>query len=190
MRLGDAQQFASPEAALAHFGVKGMRWGVRRERAKNLKGQIEGTITRTTANGDTFTVSPKPPKALAKSLAFASKRYSDLYARSAFLEIKDKSGKSIGEASFSFEKNKPDTVYLSWITIDKSARGHGYASEVLKSAEVHLKNQGVKKMVLEVPPISVDARHIYTKMGFKEDVSENQKRSEDDFIRMVRKIED
>jgi|RhiMetStandDraft_4_1073278.scaffolds.fasta_scaffold07073_2 hypothetical protein len=29
MILGENQAFASPEEALAHFGVKGMRWGVR-----------------------------------------------------------------------------------------------------------------------------------------------------------------
>lgn len=31
MILGESQQFASPEEALAHFGVKGMKWGVRKE---------------------------------------------------------------------------------------------------------------------------------------------------------------
>lgn len=31
MILGEAQQFASPEEALVHFGVKGMKWGVRKD---------------------------------------------------------------------------------------------------------------------------------------------------------------
>lgn len=31
MILGETQQFASPEEALVHFGVKGMKWGVRKE---------------------------------------------------------------------------------------------------------------------------------------------------------------
>lgn len=31
MILGQTQEFASPEEALQHFGVKGMRWGVRKE---------------------------------------------------------------------------------------------------------------------------------------------------------------
>jgi hypothetical protein len=30
--MGGNQAFASPEAALAHYGVKGMRWGVRKDR--------------------------------------------------------------------------------------------------------------------------------------------------------------
>lgn len=31
MRLGETQEFASPGEALAHYGVKGMKWGVRKE---------------------------------------------------------------------------------------------------------------------------------------------------------------
>lgn len=31
MILGQTQEFASPEEALAHFGIKGMRWGVRKD---------------------------------------------------------------------------------------------------------------------------------------------------------------
>lgn len=183
------QQFVTTEEALQHYGIKGMRWGVRKERAQSLKGVLadQGTITRTTKNGDVFTLGTKPPKHFAKALAFASKRYTDLYSRSAFLEIKDKDGKGIGEASFSFEKNNPQTAFLSWITIDKSVRGQGYASEVLKSAEIYMKQKGIKKMVLDVPPVAKDAQHIYEKMGFERDHSEV--RDETDFIRMVRHLE-
>jgi len=31
MILGEAQEFASPGEALAHFGIKGMKWGVRKD---------------------------------------------------------------------------------------------------------------------------------------------------------------
>lgn len=34
MQLGKAQTFASPEEALEHFGIKGMRWGIHKDREK------------------------------------------------------------------------------------------------------------------------------------------------------------
>lgn len=173
MILGeDQQQFASPEEALAHFGVKGMKWGVRKEREPKpeLTGYIKETITRKTANGDTFTLSPHPPNKFIKAMGKLSRKYTEGYNDAASLDIKDKGGKKIGEAAFWFkgEKGKPkDVMYLNWITIEKSARGQGYASEVLKAAQEHAKTKGVKKMQLEVPGNAPDARHIYEKMGFE-----------------------
>jgi ribosomal protein S18 acetylase RimI-like enzyme len=162
------QTFASPEEALAHFGVKGMHWGVRKERQpkpelKNLL--ADGPITRTTKNGDEFTLSQTPPNWLQKGLAAASKSYREQYKNSAYLSIKDKDGKKIGAANF-WHKG-PDTVYLNWITINKHSRGNGYAGAVLAAAEEHSRAAGKKKMVLEVPGDAPDARHIYEKMGFK-----------------------
>ena len=48
MKLGVTQAFASPEEAIAHFGVKGMRWGVRKqdEPLADLKPRGEGVTVR------------------------------------------------------------------------------------------------------------------------------------------------
>lgn len=159
------QPFASPEEALAHFGVKGMKWGVRKERAQNLQPLVKEDITRTTKNGDEFVLSPRTPTKIHKALAAASGNYAAKYNETAYLTIKDKDGKSIGSANF-WHKDK-ETVYLNWITVDKSARGRGYASAILKSAEDYSRDAGKKKMILEVPGNAPDARHIYEKMGFK-----------------------
>jgi len=162
------QEFVSPEEALEHFGIKGMKWGVRKtdqpksEAAGLLKG---ASVTRTTKNGDEFTISQTPPNWLQKALAKASPTYREQFNDSAYLSIKDKNGKKIGAANF-WNKG-PDTVYLNWITINKHARGNGYASAVLKSAEDHSRAAGKKQMVLEVPGNAPDARHIYEGMGFK-----------------------
>lgn len=161
------QQFASPEEALVHFGVKGMKWGVRKERASSITPTIKGTITRTTKNGDQFTLTSKAPTKLHRALAFASASYAKNYNQSAYLSIKDKSGKKIGEANFWYDKSDPKAMYLNWVTIKKSSRGHGYASAVLQAAEEHSRAAGMTKMKLEVPGKSPDARHIYEKMGFK-----------------------
>jgi ribosomal protein S18 acetylase RimI-like enzyme len=176
MYQGGNQEFASPAEALAHisiddllhFGVKGMRWGVRKERQPKpeLKSLLkDGPITRTTKNGDEFTLSQVPPNWLQKGLASVSKSYREQYKQSAYLSIKDKNDKKIGAANF-WHKG-PDTVYLNWITINKHSRGNGYASAVLKAAEDHSRAAGKKRMVLEVPGDAPDARHIYEKMGFE-----------------------
>ena len=157
----------SPEEVLEHFGVKGMRWGVRKERAANLQSVAQGDITRTTKKGHQFTLSSKPPTKIHKALAVASKSYAENYANQAYLSIKDKDGKKIGTANFWNDKKDPTAVYLNWISINKGARGRGYATAVLQAAEEHSRAAGKKKMKLEVPGVSPDARHIYEKMGFK-----------------------
>lgn len=37
MKLGETQQFASPGEALAHFGVKGMHWGIRKDESGSAR---------------------------------------------------------------------------------------------------------------------------------------------------------
>lgn len=166
MILGEAQTFASPEAALEHFGVKGMKWGVRNDKGPpEIRGPIKEDIVRKTKNGDTFTLSPQPPTWFDKAMSKVSKNWNDKLDNGAHLKITDKDGKKIGDASFWF-KGKDD-IYLNWIQVKQSARGNGYASAILKSAAEHGKSTGRKRMVLEVPGNAPDARHIYEKMGFK-----------------------
>lgn len=144
-----------------------MRWGVRKERARKLQSaaESEGVITRTTANGDTFTVRPASTTKLHRRLAFISKNYAEAHSKGANLTIHDARGKSIGDAIFEHKDN--GDLYLNWISIEKSARGRGYATEVMKAAGEYGKKKGVKRMTLEVPGNASDARHIYEKMGFK-----------------------
>jgi ribosomal protein S18 acetylase RimI-like enzyme len=176
------QPFASPEEALEHYGVRGMHWGVRKESQpkSELSSLIKGSITRTTKNGDEFTLNQVPPNWLQKGLAAASPSYREQFKNSAYLSIKDKDGKKIGAANF-WHKG-PDTVYLNWITINKHSRGNGYAGAVLKAAEDHSRAAGKKQMVLEVPGNAPDARHIYEKMGFKVTKEPSAKEAKDDPI--------
>lgn len=121
MIQGGNQQFASPEEALEHFGTKGMKWGVRKERAMNLQPLVQGDITRTTANGDKLTLSAKPPNKLNKTLAAVSQNYADGYKKGSYLTVTDKDGKRVGHANF-WHKDK-DTVYLNWVSVEKGSRG-------------------------------------------------------------------
>ncbi len=153
---------------LVHFGVRGMKWGIRKQRASNLQGLLTKPIVRKTANGDTFTLSPNSPTKLHKTMAALSGKYEKSYNSTSYLSIKDKNGKSLGSASLWLKgEGKNKELYLNWIQIDKSERGKGYATVALKSAEQHGKKMGLKRMLLDVPGNAPDARHIYDKMGFK-----------------------
>lgn len=165
--MHQGQLFATPEEALEHFGVKGMKWGVRKERASstNLTGLVKEDIVRTTPNGDVLTLSAKPPNKFNKAMAFASKNYAESYNKGAWLTIKDKQGKKIGDANLWHKSDKE--LYLNWISINKSARGQGYATEILKAAAQYGQAKGLERMILEVPGNAPDARHIYEKLGFE-----------------------
>jgi len=161
-----AQLEEDPPESLKHFGTKGMKWGVRKEQeAKPIRGAVKEPIVRKTKNGDTLTLTPQPPGVINTGLAKLSKGWRERVDNGASLKITDESGKKIGTATFWF-KGKDD-IYLNWIQINKSARGNGYASEVLSAAAEHGKKTGRKRMVLEVPGNAPDARHIYEKMGFR-----------------------
>lgn len=156
------------EDHLEHHGIKGQKWGVRRSRAENLHGLVSSTITRKTKEGHTLTISPDPPNKFVKLMAAASGRYAKNYEKTSYLSIHDEHGKKIGHASLWLRgKEKNKELYLNWIEIDKSARGKGYATTILKAAEIHGKKMGLKRMVLDVPGRAPDAEHIYSKMGFK-----------------------
>lgn len=163
------QPFTSPEEALAHFGVKGMRWGVRNDKPpkEKVKSFFQEPITRTTANGDQFTVIPKQGAQgpVIQALARRFPRHRKLIENSAAMDIQDKDGNKIGHAQV-YRKSK-DELNLVWLDIEKSNRGQGYATAVMKSARDLGGKHGFKKLTLEVPGISPDARHIYEKQGFK-----------------------
>jgi hypothetical protein len=86
-----------------------------------------------------------------------SKNYVNSYNNGAFFTIKNGEGKKIGDANV-WKKNDEE-LYLNWIGIKQNERGKGYATAGRRS--------GFKKMTLEVPTNSPDARHIYEKLGFK-----------------------
>lgn len=154
---------------LAQHGVKGMHWGQRKDDSGSgrsaLKSLGPDSVTRKTASGETVTMSKTPPNALNKFLGRISKNYRASYANSASLVIKDSLGKQVGEAQVT--KKSADELNLVWLGIHKSSRGQGYATAVMHAGAEFGRQSGFKKMTLEVPGNSPDARHIYEKLGFK-----------------------
>jgi GNAT superfamily N-acetyltransferase len=56
---------------------------------------------------------------------------------------------------------------IVWIEIYNGYDGNHYATETMKAVIKWAKDNGYKKLTLEVPGISPNARHIYEKLGFK-----------------------
>lgn len=169
MILGETQPFASPEEALVHFGIKGMRWGVRKDKPskEKIESFFKDSVIGTTKNGDQFSLIPvdKNDGRLMQALARRFPAHRKLVENSAIMDIRDKDGITIGNAQV-YRKSK-DELNLVWLDIEKSHRGQGYAQAVMMSAKELGGKEGFKKLTLEVPGISPDARHIYEKLGFK-----------------------
>ena len=79
-------------------------------------------------------------------------------------DIKDKSGNTIGYMEL--ERFPNDVLYGSWISINDEQQGRGYGQSAMRMVLNEARKNGFKKMTIEVPGISPDARHIYEKNGF------------------------
>ena len=103
--------------------------------------------------------------AVALKLAKIFPGVKDTIERAFSYDINDRSGKRIGYLELEDMGNK--TLYGSWISIDDEYRGNGYAQSAMRTILSEAKQNGYKKMTLEVPGSSPDARHIYEKYGFR-----------------------
>lgn len=166
--------FESPaDLELAHYGVKGMRWGIRKDRErgdsfrsryKDLRTTPLETITVTAKNGKKVVAKEIRPLAVAAAFAARSPEAAERFKQGVFLNFYV-DGKRVGEGNL-YPKSK-DEMYLNWIGISPKHRGKGYASALFDAGIEYSKKQGAKKLTLEVPGDAPDARHIYEKKGFK-----------------------
>lgn len=155
-----------------HFGVKGMKWGVRKERTpaeqrkhNPIVGLGPESVSRKTRSGETLTLQKKPAGAFAQFLGRHSEGYRKLANNDAYLTIHDSSGKKVGDCELT--KVNKDEINLVWLGINRGERGKGYASAVMQAGVEFGKQSGAKRLTLEVPGNSPDAAHIYQKLGFK-----------------------
>lgn len=152
--------------ALTHYGVKGMRWGIRKNQERPaLTGLGPSSVTVKTKNGSSITIDKDPPNAIARGMSKVSTRFTNYYNRGAFLTIKDGDGKKVGEATVS--KKGDSELNLMWLQVNKSERGQGYATAAISAAIQFGKESGLEKLTLEVPGNAPDARHIYESQGFR-----------------------
>lgn len=160
---------------LEHYGVKGMKWGVRKSGSSNktpsarqarydkIRNREMNDFSVKTALGETVDVKQKPDGKLSAYVSSLSKMGTKDAMNTYEFEF-SVGGKTIGQASM--DRRSKDELYLNWLGVDSSQRGKGYGSAVFDAAVKHGQETGAKKLTLEVPLKSPDARHIYEKQGF------------------------
>lgn len=148
---------------LMHYGVKGMRWGKRGTREKP-KAVTESRSVEL-KNGSKLQLEGQKTPLPAKLIAAMSPKFAHRINNSFNYSLKSPDGKKVGDLYL--YKKKPDEMNVVWVEVDKKARGQGYASGAINATVELAKQQGLKKVTLEVPGNSPDARHIYEKAGFK-----------------------
>lgn len=176
---------------LEHYGVKGMKWGVRNSGSSNktpsarqarynkIRNREMNDFSVKTALGETVDVKQKPAGKLSAYVSSLSKMGTK-DAMDTYEFDFSVGGQTVGQASM--ERRSKNELYLNWLGVDSSQRGKGYGSAVFDAAVKHGQETGAKKLTLEVPLKSPDARHIYEKQGFVVTREPTKKEAAEDLI--------
>ena len=156
------------EEFIQHFGVNGMKWGVRKNESSSAKDRRlknkEIVLQKTLKGGGEVIVTKTPPLKVLQKLGGVIPKLGQHLDDYANFSIRDKEGRPVGDASF---YRMGDHLSLDWIGIGSKHRGQGYATAAFGAAVQYAKDNGIKRVTLEVPGASPDAQHIYEKFGFK-----------------------
>lgn len=167
------------ESYLYHYGVLGMKWGVRKDKSiKTIKNRnTKSNFSVETKNKERLNLEVDSTSHISKFISKFSKKVADNIERTSLYTIK-KGKDKVG--NLQLYKVSPEELNVVWIDINKKFKGNGYATAVIDGIISNAKKDSYKYITLEVPGKSPDAKHIYEKAGFK--YVETLSTPDDDFV--------
>ena len=148
---------------LAHFGVLGMKWGVRKNRSTgDYSPGFGSSKTVKFKNGTKMTIDKQRTPLFGRLMAKMIPKIREDFKTQSSFKFNDSNGKTIGEMMVYKEGNK--LVHSS--TFDKSPEGKAIAKAGLRAAEKLAKENGLKTVKADVWPGVDVPRDLYKEAGY------------------------
>lgn len=156
----------SEEQYLAHYGILGMKWGIRKNRKPNNKTAKSKAVRVLSKKGENVDLHQQPLSTTAKVLSSIMPSIKNTQAKFSDYNIYSKDGKKVGTISTNIDSKT--SMNIIWLSVKPKHNGKGYGQSAMRTIIDDAKKRGFKNITLEVPTNSPNARHIYEKLGFKQ----------------------